>query len=135
MVISKVGNPEADLDTCEEERSAAFTASHLCALMHLAQLEVGPSGVVLPSRLLEFTGSGINAWTAAEGALKTRETSYLACAGGNAEQFLHVPSVALGRSDTLVVLDGGGPNGAILLHRRRLEDRPFVKEARSPLRF
>jgi glucosamine--fructose-6-phosphate aminotransferase (isomerizing) len=136
VVISKMGNPVADLDTCEEERSAAFTASHLCALMRLAQLsvelgaplgpltevpdavaaelEAGPSGVVLPSRLLEFAGSGINAWTAAEGALKTRETSYLACAGGNAEQLLHGPSVALGEGDTLVVLDGGGPEAARL---------------------
>lgn len=131
VVISRIGNPDADLDTCEAERSSAFTASHLCALLRLAQLAVelgaplgelgrvpdavaaelqaGPTGVVPPERLLEFVGGGINAWTAAEGALKTRETSYLACAGGNAEQFLHGPSVALGRADTLVVLDGGGP--------------------------
>jgi glucosamine--fructose-6-phosphate aminotransferase (isomerizing) len=136
VVISKTGNPDADLDTCEEERSAAFTASHLCALLRLAQLaeelgarlgplgdvpdavaaelDAGSSGVTLPSRLLEFVGSGINAWSAAEGALKTRETSYLACAGGNAEQFLHGPSVALGEGDTLVVLDGGGPEAARL---------------------
>lgn len=131
VVISKMDNPDADLHTCEEERSAAFTASHLCALLRLAQLaeelgarlgplssvpnavaaelDAGPIGITLPSRLLEFVGSGINAWSAAEGALKTRETSYLACAGGNAEQFLHGPSVALGDHDTLVVLDGGGP--------------------------
>jgi glucosamine--fructose-6-phosphate aminotransferase (isomerizing) len=130
VVISRVGNPDADLDTCADERSAAFTASHLGALMRLAQLAVelgaplgelaavpdavaseldgGPTGVSPPARLLEFVGSGINAWTAAEGALKARETSYVASAGGNAEQFLHGPSVALGADDTLVVLDGGG---------------------------
>jgi glutamine---fructose-6-phosphate transaminase (isomerizing) len=128
VVISRQGNPEADLDTVPEERSSAFTASHLCALLRLAQLasELGaplpalpevpdavaaelasePTGVVPPARLLEFTGSGINAWTAAEGALKTRETSYVACCGGNSEQLLHGPSVALGPDDALVCLDG-----------------------------
>lgn len=131
VVISKVGSAVSDLDTTQEEKSSAFTSSHLCALMRLAQLaaelgadlgaldrvpeavadelKAGRSGVLPPARLLEFVGSGINAWTAAEGALKTRETSYIACAGGNAEQFLHGPSVALGPSDTLVILDGGGP--------------------------
>lgn len=128
VVISKMGNPAADLDTVPEETSAAFTASHLCALLRLAQLarelgapldglaevpaavaaelDAGPAGVEPPGRLLDFVGSGINAWTAAEGALKTRETSYLACAGWNCEQFLHGPSVALGPADTVVGLDG-----------------------------
>ena len=128
VVISRQGNPEADLDTVPEERSSAFTASHLCALLRLAQLasELGAplqalpevpdavaaelaseaTGVLPPARLLEFTGLGINAWTAAEGALKTRETSYVACAGGNSEQLLHGPSVALGPDDALVCLDG-----------------------------
>jgi glucosamine--fructose-6-phosphate aminotransferase (isomerizing) len=130
VTISKVGNPEADLDTCQEEQSSAFTVSHLCALLRLAQLATelggslgdlsavpgaveaelaaGPTGVSPPARLLELIGSRINAWTAAEGALKARETSYVACSGGNAEQFLHGPSVALREGDTLVVLSGGG---------------------------
>lgn len=129
VVISRVGNPEADLDTVPNEVSSAFTASHLGALLRVAQLaaELGapldrlsdvpdavanelagaPIGLVPPSRLLEFAGMGINAWTAAEGALKTRETSYVACEGGNGEQILHGPSVALGVDDTLVCLDAG----------------------------
>ena len=57
---------------------------------------------------MEFTGGGINQWTAAEGALKIREAAYVASEGLGVEQFLHGPSVALNRSDRLVVLDGGG---------------------------
>ncbi len=136
VVISRVGNPDADLDTVPEERSSAFTASHLCALLRLAQLaaelgaplerlgevsaavaaelDAGPTGVEPPGRLLEFVGAGINAWTAGEGALKTRETAYLACAGWNSEQFLHGPAVALGRQDMVVILDGGGPGSSRL---------------------
>ena len=62
-----------------------------------------------PARLLEFVGAGINAWTAAEGALKARETSYVATEGMAVEQYVHGPSVAVGPLDQLVVLDGGGP--------------------------
>ncbi|MEO6826910.1 MAG: hypothetical protein ABI255_10840 [Microbacteriaceae bacterium] len=131
VVISRLGNPEADLDTVPNEVSSAFTASHLGALLRVAQLaaELGapldrlsevpdavaaelaaaPAGVVPPARLLEFAGMGINAWTASEGALKTRETSYIACEGGNGEQILHGPSVALGPDDALVCLSGGAP--------------------------
>ena len=134
VVISRIGNPEADLDTVQDEGSSAFTSSHLGALLRLAQLasELGaplgqlsdvpeavarelaaePTGVVPPVRLLEFAGMGINAWTAAEGALKTRETSYIACEGGNGEQILHGPSVALGTADTLVCLDGESFEGS-----------------------
>lgn len=133
VFISKIGNPDADLDTVAEETSSAFTASHLCALLRLAQLarelgapldgltevpaavaaelHAGPTGVEPPARLLDFVGTGINAWTAAEGALKTRETSYVSCAGWNCEQFLHGPSVALGRADTVVGLDGEAAAG------------------------
>lgn len=133
VFISKMGNPDADLDTVPEETSSAFTASHLCALLRLAQLAcelgapidglgevpaavaaelgAGPTGVEPPARLLDFVGTGINGWTAAEGALKTRETSYVSCAGWNCEQFLHGPSVALGPTDTVVGLDGEGTAG------------------------
>src|SRR5690348_10580598 len=91
VVVSKRGNPDADLQTVPEEVSSAFTASHLAALMRVAQLaeQLGASlgalrdvpgavatelgrgavGVGPPKRLLEFAGVGINAWTAAEGAL------------------------------------------------------------------
>lgn len=130
--VSGAGVPGADLVTVPRERSAAYTASHLGALMRAAQLaqvlgsdlpglsEV-PSAVDSayrtprddqparpPSRLCEFIGGGINQWTAAEGALKIREAAYVASEGLAVEQFLHGPSVALGADDGLVCLDGGG---------------------------
>jgi glucosamine--fructose-6-phosphate aminotransferase (isomerizing) len=137
VVISRQGNDEADLDTVPVERAAAYTASHLGALLRLAQLAValgaslsldavpdavaaelaaGPAGVAPPARLLEFAGAGINGWTAAEGSLKIREAARVASEGMTAEQVLHGPAVALGSDDALVLLDGGGPGS------ERLED-------------
>ncbi len=129
VVVSKRGNPDADLETVSEEKSAAFTASHLAALMRVAQLAEhlgaslgalegvpdavarelaqGPAGVRPPVRLLEFAGVGINAWTAAEGALKVRETALVASEGLACESILHGPAVALGADDSLVCLDSG----------------------------
>jgi len=119
----------ADLETVDPERSSAFTVSHLGALLRAAQLatmlgadlgdlaavpdaveRVVERGVAFdaPERLVEFTGVGPNQWTAAEGALKARETSYVATEGLSAEQLLHGPAVALDERDALVVLDGGG---------------------------
>jgi glutamine---fructose-6-phosphate transaminase (isomerizing) len=121
----------ADLVTVPRERSSAYTASHLGALLRAAQLaralgadlpELGqvPAAVegayrvptderpAPPGRLIEFIGGGINQWTAAEGALKIREAAYVASEGLAVEQFLHGPSVALGPEDRLVCLDGGG---------------------------
>jgi len=129
--VSGVGVEGADLVTVERERSSAYAASHLGALLRAAQLaralgahlpglgEV-PSAVDRayrarqdehappPARLIEFIGGGINQWTAAEGALKIREAAYVASEGLAVEQFLHGPSVALGQDDRLVCLDGGG---------------------------
>jgi glutamine---fructose-6-phosphate transaminase (isomerizing) len=128
--ICGVGVEGADLVTVPRERSSAYTASHLGALLRAAQLaralgadlallgEV-PAAVehayrrqgdrlVPPMRLIEFIGGGINQWTAAEGALKIREAAYVASEGLGVEQFLHGPSVALGPDDRLVCLDGGG---------------------------
>ena len=117
VVISGIG-AGGEIETVAAERSSAFTASHLGAVLRIAQLarELGAGlegledvpasveralerpapGVRAPARLLEFTGAGTNAWTAAEGALKTRETAYVATEGLSAEQLLHGPSVALG---------------------------------------
>lgn len=129
--VSGVGVADADLVTVPQERSSAYTASHLGALLRAAQLaralgadlpglgEVPASAErasrhrrdgrpVPPKRLIEFIGGGINQWTAAEGALKIREAAYVASEGLAVEQFLHGPSVALGRDDRLVCLDGGG---------------------------
>lgn len=131
VVVSGVGSDGADVETVEQETSAAFTASHLGALMRSAQVAValgadlgdlgavpdsveevlaGPGPQVEePARLLEFTGAGPNQWTAAEGALKVRETAYVATQGLSVEQLYHGPSVALAKGDALVTLDGGGP--------------------------
>jgi glutamine---fructose-6-phosphate transaminase (isomerizing) len=129
VVVSRRGNPDADLETVSEEVSSAFTASHLGALMRVAQLaehlgaslgalgdvpdavagelRQGPAGVRPPPRLVEFAGVGINAWTAAEGALKIRETALVASEGLACESILHGPAVALGSDDSLVCLDSG----------------------------
>jgi glucosamine--fructose-6-phosphate aminotransferase (isomerizing) len=129
VVIGGRGSPGVDIETVEQERSSAFTASHLGALLRVAQLArvfgarleleevpdaVGAAlerrlGVEPPLRLLELTGAGPNQWTAAEGALKIRETSRVATEGLSVEQFFHGPSVAIDGRDTLVCLDGGGP--------------------------
>jgi len=128
--ISGVGVAGADLVTVPRERSSAYTASHLGALLRAAQLaralgadlprlgEVPAAvdrayrephdGQSPPIRLMEFIGGGVNQWTAAEGALKIREAAYVASEGLAVEQFLHGPSVALGHADRLVCLDGGG---------------------------
>jgi glucosamine--fructose-6-phosphate aminotransferase (isomerizing) len=131
--ISGTAVEGADLRTVERERSSAYTASHLGALLRAAQLaqalgaDLPQLGAVPdavdrvyrdpndgqplaspPGRLIEFIGGGINQWTAAEGALKIREAAYVASEGLGVEQFLHGPSVALGRQDRLVSLDGGG---------------------------
>ena len=136
--ISARGVAGADIETVEPERSSAFTASHLGALMRLAQLSVAlggdlggplagvpdavagivdgpPIGVEPPARSLEFIGAGPNQWTAAEGALKIRETAYVAASGLAVEQYLHGPSVAVGPGDALVALNGGGPGEERLL--------------------
>jgi glutamine---fructose-6-phosphate transaminase (isomerizing) len=134
--ISARGVAGADIETVEPERSSAFTASHLGALMRVAQLAVAlgadldlgsvpdavaevvdgpPIGVEPPARSLEFIGAGPNQWTAAEGALKIRETAYVAASGLAVEQYLHGPSVAVGPKDTLVALNGGGPGEERLL--------------------
>ena len=132
--ISGTAVEGADLRTVERERSSAYTASHLGALLRAAQLaqalgaDLPALGAVPdavdrvyrdsndgqplappPGRLIEFIGGGINQWTAAEGALKIREAAYVASEGLGVEQFLHGPQVALGRQDRLVSLDGGGP--------------------------
>ncbi len=128
--VSGVGVEGADLVTVPRERSSAYTASHLGALLRAAQLartlgadlpglgevpaavehayRAPQDNLAPPARLIEFIGGGINKWTAAEGALKIREAAYVASEGLAVEQFLHGPSVALGPDDRLVCLDGGG---------------------------
>ena len=136
VVISGIGAPGADIETVQQERSSAYTVSHLGALMRLATLAVGLGaqlgdlsavpqavGQVVaaksarfepPPRGLDFVGAGINQWTAAEGALKVRETSRVFTSAYSVEQFLHGPSVAVDERDALVMLDGGGALSARL---------------------
>jgi len=145
LAIGGIDQPGVDLPTVERERSSAYTASHLGALMRLAQIasELGarlgeldavpdavaaelerPSrGIAPPERLLEYGGAGTNAWTAEEGALKVRETARLASEGLMVEQLLHGPAVALDARDALVCLDGGGPGA------ERLEEVARTVEA------
>jgi glutamine---fructose-6-phosphate transaminase (isomerizing) len=141
--ISAVGVEAADIHTVEAERSSAFTASHTAAMLRLAQLaallgrrQVGdldavpdavaavlarrPLGIAPPRRLAEYTGAGPNQWTAAEGALKARETCYVATEGLAVEQLLHGPSVALREGDYLISLDDGGPGASRLREVERL---------------
>jgi glucosamine--fructose-6-phosphate aminotransferase (isomerizing) len=137
VVISGLGSPGADVETTAQERSSAYTASHTGAMLRLAQIAVvlgadlgpldivpdavaavvdgPPIGVEPPRRSLEFIGAGPNQWTAAEGALKVRETAYVAASGMNVEQYLHGPSVAPGADDALICLNGGGPGQERLL--------------------
>src|SRR5437588_7100525 len=131
VVIGGIDAPGADVETVEQERSSAFTVSHLGALARLATLAIAlgaelgdtkavPAAVAHvfdvaapqfepPERGLDFVGAGINQWTAFEGALKVRETSRVFTSSYSVEQFLHGPAVALDDRDTLVALDGGGP--------------------------
>ncbi len=137
VVISGRGAPGAEIETSAPEGSSAYTASHTGAMLRLAQLaealgaDLGPLdavpdlvagvvdgepvGIEPPARAMEFIGAGPNQWTAAEGALKVRETAYVAASGMGVEQYLHGPSVAVGPSDTLVCLDGRGPGRERLL--------------------
>jgi glucosamine--fructose-6-phosphate aminotransferase (isomerizing) len=147
VAIGGVGSPGVDVETVAQERCAAFTASHLGALMRLAQLarvlgadlalEAVPDAVEealagrgpevrAPRRLLELVGAGPNQWTAAEGALKVRETARVAAEGLSVEQFYHGPSVPLDEGDVLVCLDGGGPGA------ERLEAVARAAEATGP---
>jgi glucosamine--fructose-6-phosphate aminotransferase (isomerizing) len=131
VTIGGQGSPGADIETVEQELSGSFTASHLGALMRLAQLatllganlgdlDALPDAVQdalatqletveVPERGLEFVGAGPNQWTAAEGALKVREAARVFSAGLSVEQLLHGPAFALGARDALICLDGGGP--------------------------
>ncbi len=130
IAIGGIGAPGADVETVEQESADTFTASHLGALMRLAQLavelgadldldslpgavaaalETSAPQVAPPERGLEFVGAGPNQWTAAEGALKVREAAQIFTEGLAMEQLRHGPGFALGTKDALVVLAGGGP--------------------------
>ena len=85
-------------------------------------LDAGGPGVDPPRAPARVRGAGPNQWTAAEGALKVRETAYVATEGHSVEQLLHGPSVALREGDALVALNGGGPGEGRLLEIARLAE-------------
>ena len=63
---------------------------------------------------LIFVGAGPNWATAREGALKVKETSYIASEGFETEQFLHGPLAEMDSRAALVALLTGGPGDARL---------------------
>jgi glucosamine--fructose-6-phosphate aminotransferase (isomerizing) len=146
VVIGGQNAPGIDIATVPQETAGTFTASHLGALARLAQLAVtlgaelgeieavpeavgvalGASRAVeVPERGLDFVGTGPNAWTAAEGALKVREAAHVFAAGWATEQLMHGPAWALGPRDAVVCLDGGGPGA------ERLTELASAIEARG----
>jgi glucosamine--fructose-6-phosphate aminotransferase (isomerizing) len=138
VTIGARGVSGADLETVERETSSAHTASYLAALMRIAQIagvlgsplagldrvpDVVAAALVSgdvpridpPQRMIEFVGSGVNTYTATEGALKVREAARIASEGLGAEQCMHGPLVALDERDALVALDGSD-EGASRVH-------------------
>ena len=133
--------PHQILHTVEQERSAAYTASYTGALIVLAQLaaQLGASDIAaaLPQLPLQceeilarqeelrswvriadldkrfmYTGGGLNGWTAAEGALKAKEASYVTAEGMALEHLLHGPFFGLNPGDHLLLLNTPGPFSA-----------------------
>ena len=117
--ISAIGAPGADIETCEPEtqrrvhvqppvrdrcasaRSRARSApisgrSTTCPTPSPPSSTTRRSTSRRPRACCSSSGSGTDAWVAAEGALKIRETAYVAAAGYSMEYLLHGPSVAIG---------------------------------------
>ena len=126
------------LRTCEREKSAAYTSSHLCAMARLAQLAValGSDGIhdplkALPdqvagiidrkgeikpvardaaARHIYAIGAGPNEATALEFVIKAREAALQPCDGLALEQFFHGPIVAVNSGDFGLVISTNGPS-------------------------
>ncbi len=129
LTATGVGWPEA-VEITEKERSETYTRSYTGALAVLALIAgelgaegLGPEIVVAaadaaeaalaapgldavpePERLLVLAGTGPEAVTAREGALKLREAARLAAEGYDAEYLLHGSAVPLGERDALLLL-------------------------------
>lgn len=127
------------LRTVEQERSPAFTASHLAAMVVLAQIafalgdrqsasldaltslpehiesileresEIRTVAEAHAQQRIYILGSGPNVATAREAALKIREASFAAADAMALEQFLHGPRVAVNPGDLLVLVCVDGP--------------------------
>jgi glutamine---fructose-6-phosphate transaminase (isomerizing) len=129
LTATGVGWPEA-VEVTEKERSETYTRSYTGALAVLALIAgelgaegLGPEVVVAtadaaegalaapgldavpePERLLVLAGTGPDAVTAREGALKLREAARLAAEGYDAEYLLHGSAVPLDDRDALLLL-------------------------------
>jgi glucosamine--fructose-6-phosphate aminotransferase (isomerizing) len=64
---------------------------------------------VAPRQRIIFTGAGPNWVTAREGALKVKETSFIASEGFETEQFLHGPNLEVDERGVMVSVLTGGP--------------------------
>ena len=129
--ISSIGAPGADIETCEPERSAGLhvqppvrgrarlpdregagrraRAPRGCAGRGRRRARRARRAPFLhPPASCSSRAAAVSPGSPPKGALKIRETAYVAAAGYSMEYLLHGPSVALGADDALVVLDGGG---------------------------
>lgn len=70
---------------------------------------LGPARRIAAHERWVFVGAGPNWATAREGALKVKETSYMASEGLETEQFLHGPLAEMDSRAALVALLAGGP--------------------------
>ncbi len=105
-------------------RSPAFAQMEPASLPHLLEraLRCEPAARVLARKVagrerVTFLGSGLDAITALEAALKIRETCSFPASGYHVEQFLHGPFLSLDRSEAVVALrsrEDGRRYGTIL---------------------
>ncbi|MCX6023365.1 MAG: SIS domain-containing protein [Chloroflexi bacterium] len=75
-----------------------------------------------------FVGSGPNAATAPEAALKVKEGAHVTAEGFGIEQFLHGPLVAVAPNDLVTLIAPPGPS-----QRRALETLAAVSEIGAPV--
>ncbi len=131
-------SPDYILHTVEQEQSAAYTASYTSALLVLAQLasRLGATDITaaldrLPTlaeevlsredelrawahkadltRRFMYVGAGLHGWTAAEGALKAKEASYVTAEGMALEHWLHGPMAGTEPVDYFLLINVPGP--------------------------
>ena len=143
--VISIGSQSADhpgsqavLRTCIRETSAAYTSSHLCAMVRLAQLatvlgnpalrvdvhrlpdilratvarvdEIEHAARDAADRHIYAFGAGPNEPTALEFVIKAREAALAIVDGLGAEQFFHGPIVAANRNDYGIAVTQSGPS-------------------------
>jgi glucosamine--fructose-6-phosphate aminotransferase (isomerizing) len=121
------------LRTCERETSAAYTSSHVCAMVQLATC-LGNATLRAPlsdlpgmiqtvldgkaaireqaerfaAKHIYAIGAGPNEPVALEFIIKAREAALHQCDGVGLEQFFHGPIVAIGEGDAAIVIASAG---------------------------